>query len=130
MLELFHKGGPLMYPILFCSILALAIFLERLWNYYRFRKDDQAFLNEIESLVEDRKFDQAAVTCQRYGNPLSRIYATALRLAGRSREQIKAVVVETGTREVASLEERLAKEISLLLRGQDNFAVGVDSAAL
>ena len=107
MIELFHKGGPLMYPILFCSVLALAIFLERLWNYYRFQKNNGELLNEVDPLIADQKFDQAAVACQRIGNPLSRVYGTAIRVAGRSRDQIKAVVEEAGSREIASLERYL-----------------------
>lgn len=35
MMELFSKGGPLMWPILGCSIIALAIFIERLFLLYR-----------------------------------------------------------------------------------------------
>ncbi len=107
MIELFHKGGPLMYPILFCSVLALAIFLERLWNYYRFQKENGDLLGEVDPLIADHKLDQAAVACQRFGNPLARVYATAIRVAGRPRDQIKAVVEEAGSREIASLERYL-----------------------
>ena len=64
-------------------------------------------MNEVDSLITDHKLEQASVACQRYGNPLSRVYVTAIRLAGRSRDQIKAVVEETGSREVASLERYL-----------------------
>lgn len=35
MIDLFSKGGPLMWPILACSIIALAIFIERLFMLYR-----------------------------------------------------------------------------------------------
>ncbi|PLX80335.1 MAG: MotA/TolQ/ExbB proton channel family protein [Desulfuromonas sp.] len=107
MLELFEKGGVLMYPILFCSILALAIFLERIWFYSRFIKGHDELISEVDPLIAEEKFDQASVACQRFGNPLSRIYATAIRLAGRSRAQIKAVVEEAGSREVAPLERYL-----------------------
>ena len=107
MLELFHKGGVLMYPILLSSILALAIFLERLWNYRKFQLDNQELIAEIDPLIADAKMEQASVACQRFGSPLSRVYVTAIRLAGRSRAQIKSVVEETGSREVASLERYL-----------------------
>ncbi len=107
MFELFQKGGPLMWPILFCSVLALAIFLERLWNYHKFQQNNDDLITEVDSLIADQKLEQASVACQRYGNPLSRVYVTAIRLAGRSREQIKAVVEEAGSREIASLERYL-----------------------
>jgi biopolymer transport protein ExbB len=107
MFEIFQKGGPLMYPILFCSVLAFAIFLERLWSFRKFQLNNQEMQNEVDPLIADDKFEQASVACQRFGNPLSRVYVTAIRLAGRSREQIKAVVEETGSREIASLERYL-----------------------
>ena len=107
MFEIFQKGGPLMYPILFCSVLAFAIFLERLWSFRKFQQKNQDMLNEVDPLISDDKLEQASVACQRFGNPLSRVYVTAIRLAGRSREQIKAVVEETGSREIAALERYL-----------------------
>jgi len=35
MLELFHKGGPIMWPILFASVVALTVVLERLFFILR-----------------------------------------------------------------------------------------------
>jgi biopolymer transport protein ExbB len=107
MLEIFQKGGPLMYPILLCSILALAIFLERLWIFFRIRRGTPVLVKEVENLVLKNKIDEALIVCQRNGNPLARIFIAALRLAGRPREQIKTVVDEVGSREVAPLERYL-----------------------
>jgi len=107
MLELFHKGGPLMYPILLCSVLALAIFLERLWTYYRLRRGNEGVVREVEDLVRKGRIDEALIVCQRVGNPLARILAAALRSVGRSRDHIKTVVEEVGSREAAPLERYL-----------------------
>jgi biopolymer transport protein ExbB len=107
MLELLLKGGVLMYPILFCSVLALAIFLERVWFYARFVRGNRGLLDDLEPLLAGQRFDEAAIVCQRVGNPLARVCIAALRLAGRPRIQIKAVVEETGGREVAPLERYL-----------------------
>lgn len=35
----FLKGGPLMWPILFCSVVALSITLNKTWQYFRVRRD-------------------------------------------------------------------------------------------
>jgi biopolymer transport protein ExbB len=107
MLEIFHKGGPLMYPILFCSVLALGIFLERIWTYFRVRRGTLALLREVESLVHKNRLDEAILICQRSGIPLARIFIAALRSSGRPREQIKTVVEEVGGREAAPLERYL-----------------------
>lgn len=39
MLELFQAGGPLMWPLLFCSIVSLSIILERFWFWYKMKPD-------------------------------------------------------------------------------------------
>jgi biopolymer transport protein ExbB len=91
MLEIFHKGGPVMYPILFCSVLALGIFLERLWMYFKVSRGNLVLLREVESLVHKDRIDEAIIICQRSGTPLSRIFIAALRSSAPA-EQIKTVV--------------------------------------
>lgn len=107
MLEIFLKGGPLMYPILLCSVLAMAIFFERLWTLFRLGRGTIAMIREVESLVRKNRIDEAVIVCQRAGTPLARILVSALRGAGRPREQIKIIVEEVGGRETAPLERYL-----------------------
>ncbi|MCD6364061.1 MAG: MotA/TolQ/ExbB proton channel family protein [Synergistetes bacterium] len=54
-LEWFEKGGPLMYPIFICSILSLAIFLERLFYLLKRRQIIERFRRKIEGLSGDIK---------------------------------------------------------------------------
>jgi biopolymer transport protein ExbB len=39
MFEYFLKGGPVMWPILLCSVVALAITIHKSWQYFRVRRD-------------------------------------------------------------------------------------------
>lgn len=107
MLEIFIKGGPLMYPILACSVLALAIFLERLWTYFQVGKGIHGLVRDVEGLVLKDRIDEALIVCQRSGTPLARILIAALRNAGKPREQLKVAVEEVGAREAAPLERYL-----------------------
>ncbi|ALC16824.1 biopolymer transport protein ExbB/TolQ [Desulfuromonas soudanensis] len=107
MLWIMQKGGPLMYPIFACSVLALGIFLERLLTFVRVRRGTDILVREVESLVINKRIDEALIVCQRSGTPLSRILIAALRLAGRPREEIKIAVDEVGSREAAPLERYL-----------------------
>lgn len=107
MLEIFQKGGPLMYPILLCSVFALGIFLERMWTFSRVRRGTETLVREVEELVRKSRGDEAIIVCQRAGTPLARIFIMALRAAGRSRDQLKSVVEEVGRREAAPLERYL-----------------------
>lgn len=107
MLELFSKGGILMYPILACSVMALAIFFERLWTYARLGRGTKELVREVEGLVHKQRIDEAILVCQRTGTPLARILLAALQNHGRPRDHIKTVVEEVGSREAAPLERYL-----------------------
>jgi len=39
MYSILQQGGPIIYPLLFISIIALAIILERFFKYYRIPKE-------------------------------------------------------------------------------------------
>ena len=47
MWQLFLSGGPVMFPLLFCSIMVMAITIERLWFFVSQRGD----IDEIRRIV-------------------------------------------------------------------------------
>jgi len=102
-----QKGGYLMYPIALCSVFALGIFLERLWTFIRVRQEFRVLAHQVEPLVAKSRLEEAVATCHKSTSPLAQVFLAALRAAGRSREQIKAVVEETGRREAAPLQRFL-----------------------
>ena len=59
--------------------------------------------HEVEPLVAKNRLEEATTVCHRSLSPLAPVFLAALRLAGRPRTQIKAVVEETGRREAAPL---------------------------
>ncbi len=107
MFDLLSRGGGLMAPILFCSVLALAIFLQRYYTFFRFQKGNRELNAKLQPLIQEGLYKEALDYCLLNDTALSRVYATAFRLAGKPREQIKAVVEEVGIREVAPLEHYL-----------------------
>jgi len=60
MYELMIKGGPVMWPLLACSVVALAVVFERLvfWLVVSVRKN-QRLVNRIFTLTEEGDFDTA-----------------------------------------------------------------------
>ena len=58
MINLFIKGGPIMYPLLMCSIIALTVILERtiFWIGEDYRRD-QALVNEVLFLAEQGNWE-------------------------------------------------------------------------
>lgn len=108
MLEIFAKGGPLMWALLACSVLGLAIFLMKLVWFRKLQVDGEILFKDVVALAQTRKVDEALVVCQQTPSPLSRVFIAALRQVGKSREHVKTVAVEVAGREGVSLERYLA----------------------
>lgn len=93
-----------MYPILLCSITALAIFLERSWNLRRARVLPLELVREVEALVRRQSLPEAIMRCQENRSSIARILLVGIKNFGKRREIIKEYVEEVGRHESASLE--------------------------
>ena len=59
MWDVIQKGGPIMYLIILCSILAFAVVLERLYNLYRARINTKDFMSRISATLKRNKIMEA-----------------------------------------------------------------------
>ena len=107
MLEIFAKGGPVMWPLLLCSIVALAVALERAWFLYRARMNTREFMERINGALATNQLNEANRLCEEYRGPLSSIFQTALRKHRRSREEIEKAIESSAGIEVAKMERNL-----------------------
>jgi len=104
MIDFFTKGGIFMYPILLCSITALAIFFERLWNLRSSQVVPLDFVREVEALIRKGNIPDATMRCQQNRSSIARILLTGIKNVGKRREIIKEYLEEVGRQESASLE--------------------------
>lgn len=104
MLELFHKGGVFMYPILFCSILALAIFLERAWSLARRRVVPPALFPLLGNMLAQRRRDEALGVCRASDSPLARVLLAGLEEIPHGRARMRESMRDAADRESGSLE--------------------------
>jgi biopolymer transport protein ExbB len=107
MFELFNKGGFLMYPIFFCSLLAIAIFFERMFFLKSIKTSTRKFGNRISDLIRKGNINFAVSACRKNISPISHIILSALLKYGKTREEIKEVIEDTARQEVAILERNL-----------------------
>lgn len=107
LLDYFLQGGPLMWPILLCSVGALAVALERLWALRVSALVPRSLLIEAEDLIAREKYPEALTLCRKYDSPLGRVLAVAVQNAGKARSVIKEMLEEAGRREAANLERFL-----------------------
>ncbi len=107
MWELFKAGGWLMWPILACSVLAVAIAAERLWRLRRAKVAPPNLVAQIVHLHRRQRIDADALEALRESSPLGCVLAAGLVNLRHSREVMKEAVEETGRHVVHELERHL-----------------------
>jgi len=74
MFDFFVKGGPVMYPLFICSILSLAIILERTLFWIRLNRNrDEARVSQILELAEKEDYESAWELGRRSGDYIIRM---------------------------------------------------------
>jgi len=107
LIELVIKGGPFMYPILFCSVVSLAIFMERLWVLRRVLIIPKDFIVKVEDHVKRNKIAEAIFFCQGNSSSIARIFLAGLKNAGKGMWLVKEAIEEKGRREGVILERNI-----------------------
>ncbi len=107
LMDLMHRGGWVMYPILLSSLVGLGLILERLWALRPGRVVPRAFLASVGGLLDRRRYDEVAMISRDGENAAARLVSLALKLAGRRRLAFKDAMEEAGRREAAELSTHL-----------------------
>jgi len=108
MLELFLKGGWIMYTILGASILALTIIIERLIFFTRIQNEDPSLLKTVENMLISDQDKSAIDFCKKNKRGLvCNIITTCLLEWDRGCERMEDVVNFEGNRTVELLEKHL-----------------------
>ena len=96
-----------MYPIIICSIVALAVFIERLWVLRRKNIIPGEFVRNVEELLKSQKISEAIFLCKGDTSSIAKIFFAGLKSAGRGMWLVKEAIEEMGGREGVILEKRV-----------------------
>jgi biopolymer transport protein ExbB len=105
--QIFLAGGVVMWPILLCSIFAMAIILEKLIYLKRIKIDAPEFLNSILDKMKRHQTKEALEICDATNNPIGRILKAGILKYDRSRPQIKEAIEDASLYEIPRLEKNL-----------------------
>jgi biopolymer transport protein ExbB len=107
MWEIIIAGGPVMWPILLCSVVGVAIVLERLWTLQPKRVIPRELTDRIWKLVETRTLNDRHIDALAHSSPLGRVLAAGLANRERGRDIMKEAIEDTGRHVVHELERFL-----------------------
>jgi biopolymer transport protein ExbB len=105
MFEIVKAGGIVMVPLILCSILAVAITLERLWTLRDGGVVPEELTDKVWRWVENRSLSDKQILALQQHSPLGRVLAAGL--ANRHRDRILMMeAIEDAGRHVAHELER------------------------
>lgn len=107
MWEMLVKGGIAMIPLGICSIIVLAIIVERAINLRRKKIIRPELINLIENINKPEDINDAFVLCRHEDGAFVSVIRTGLENINISREAFREAIVDQGRQEMQSLEKGL-----------------------
>jgi biopolymer transport protein ExbB len=107
MIEMFERGGIMMYPLALASVIALAIIIERAITLRKKKIIIPDIINVIEQFSSLQDVELARNICAKFSGPLPTLIRVGLDNSDLERAQVKELIEDQGRQEVRHLERGL-----------------------
>jgi biopolymer transport protein ExbB len=109
LLQIFHEGGLMMYPIAIASFVVTVFAFERLLYLRGGRVIPRPFVKRLIEMLEQQQIDrdEAIELCQKNPSPIAEIISAAIRRYGRPAVDLEAAVMDTGERVTNAMRKNL-----------------------
>jgi biopolymer transport protein ExbB len=109
LIEMFKAGGPIMWPLGVCSLIAVAIIIERAFNLRASKILDPTIVERINGLAEGGRTDRAIEACRQHPGIYTNIVIAGLEMAARGEGEAhsKEAVEDAGRHETVRLSRYL-----------------------
>jgi len=105
--EIVRAGGWLMLPIILCSIVAIAIIIERFWTLSAARITPKYVLAQVWTWLKNNQLDSAKLRELRLSSPLGQILAAGLLNSKYGREAMIESIEQAAAQVVHDMERYL-----------------------
>ena len=96
---LIQKGGFFIYPIILCSIVGLAIFLQKMWILRSKNVIPEQFLEQIYRFLSQGELGEAEAYVRANNSSISRVALAAFENSDKPKEELREEIEEAGRRE-------------------------------
>ncbi len=103
MFDFLAKGGVLVIPILLCSVMALAIFVERMIRFAKIDIGGKGLAEKIARFLKQGNKEEALKAATASQSPMGRVLAQAIDVKDQDRETLETVIVHATDDEVRDL---------------------------
>ncbi len=105
--DLLTKGGIIMWPIFICSIIALAIIIERLYFFIKQLGNPERALENVNGMLDQGKYAQAFDLSRRTEGPASRMVQMGHKNRVLPRQKLEEKLSVTGQEELLKMGSKL-----------------------
>ena len=106
--ELLQKGGPMIWVIVFCSVVAVGVLFERILHLHRASIATGDFLQGLANILRKENYAEALQECARTPGPVARVAHALILRHGAPRSELRDVAQEAGQLEIPRLERGLS----------------------
>ena len=96
-----------MWPILLCSVISIAIILERFYHFYRARATIPNIFARVKILLREGKPKEALKLCEGASGPIPHILAIGIHIHDRSLEEKEKLIARAGSRIIRQFDKNL-----------------------
>ncbi len=104
MLEIIISGGVMMIPIILCSIIVIAISVERYWTLTPAKIAPKTLLAQVWAWIKNNQVDAAKLRELKQSSPLGKILAAGLSNSRHGRNVMKDSIEESANQVIHDLE--------------------------
>lgn len=109
MITEFMKGGGVMWMLLACIVLGLAIMLERMYSLFiKIKLNPRAFLQKVLGLVSDKGVAAGIVLCDQTPSPVAKVLKAGLEKADKGKDAVEEAITRAGAAELGFLDRGMA----------------------
>lgn len=108
LLELFLKGGLIMWPILLCSLITIAVIVEKYIMLSRSNIDPKQLMTKIRSALSRNDVVSAVDACSKVKAPVANILKSGVINYKYGQQAVKEAIELSGKEEIFHLEKRLS----------------------
>ena len=106
-LQLMRDGGPVMWVILGCSLMALMVFLEKVFQFHRDEINVRELLRGLTNVLKRDGMVEALTLCDSTPGPAARLLGAAILAHQRGDSDIRQAIDEAALDELPKLERRV-----------------------
>ncbi|MCE9554547.1 MAG: MotA/TolQ/ExbB proton channel family protein [Planctomycetes bacterium] len=109
LISFFRDGGPLMYPILGCSVIMVLFSFERMISLRRRKIIHKPFVKQFLHQIREGKFDRedALDFCESNHSVIAGVFAAAVRKWGRPAVEVEQAILDAGERAANGMRRNL-----------------------